>query len=433
MRLALELPARAQLGAPLALRVRCAPAPGPGLTLRVSVDPPGGGRGEPFAAAASEEALVPLAERVAGVGLHRVRVALVRDLGAAEALAEAQVETRVERASAARLAASVDARVLGAERPWVHGVVDATARAWALQEDDWSLRPRRQRELGPAAAGAGALAVVSNFGRGDGVACWWAWREGDVVCAKATLHPSVGRLELGPDLLAVIEPALMTADGSLEVFAVLAGAARNRLVHARFPPPGAGLENGPGALVSERPLPGPAAVLRAALGPEREGARREVVVAGEGPEGLVVHRLVVGEPTAAWERVDVPAVSLVPGDGDVRASAARTDAAWLVEHEGELGLAKVWWKGAGPGKGDVVPAAERPDAILAGVVRYGLAPGSRELAWAVWTGTQVVHSRAWRRPLTPPRPPARPLLLLPLRQPWLALEPAGEPELVALV
>jgi hypothetical protein len=239
-------------------------------------------------------------------------------------------------------------------------------------------------------AGAQATDLLSpwtNYDRQEELAKWRAWREGSTLVAFAFGQAKTQRLQLGAAPRLVIRPALMTANGDLDVLAI---GAEGALLFSRF----SNFDNPSAAPRVLWRLPVsqvPPAAGRAALSSEASGSRRlAVLVSQDGPD-LAVRYLNArdGREPGAFQIARIVNARVIPNTEP----ALRMDSDGVVHAafpfqtgSGRLAIADLRFGVAGNREGEVKvaelgPAEARPKAAAAGYVVA--ANGSQRRDWVV--------------------------------------------------
>lgn len=318
---------------------------------------------------------------------------------------------------------------------WAHAPEGAAGArlhdaVWLHERD--GAEPVSQSPLGaPAGPAARVLSVATNFDRGDSLFRWRAWLEGQTLRAVPTQEPHVAEhvLDAGAQ---VVRPLLMTAEATLDAFALLEDGG---LSLVRFPRPNDDLTVTAPRELWRVALPAPPAAATCALGASGEDSRFVLLVTQDA-RGLVLDVLrAAGSkgPLASGPSVREAGARLLAGsqpglrvDGDGIAEAAL-----LVESEGQLTLLTVRFDPEDP---HPVGRTTHLGALPPEVVEAAVACDPRDVApeaawsWAALLSTgKLLHGGA-EQDLG--GPVVRPLQLVRFEWPYVLVAPPGRPPIV---
>lgn len=274
-------------------------------------------------------------------------------------------------------------------------------------------------DVGPDAVNP--LRPWANYDRAEELGDWCAWQEGDVLRALPVGADSSQRFALGDPGWRVVPPALMTRSGNMDVFALSADGHTLRMIQFHAPVPG-GQPKAPEALWS-LPVDDPALEAAAALGPEKSGSHRWVVLVSQRGDDLRLEFFDCGEGAKPGARrtVELPAAHAVARSApalsvglDGTVSCAVVASGGSAGHDLMMLEARFAVDPTSPPIHTVTTIGRAIGKVHAAVSCYPVSPGvSPTPRWAaVFDGGAVLYGGGSAKRLTLARAAALPLQLL---------------------
>ncbi len=141
--------------------------------------------------------------------------------------------------------------------------------------------------VGPAASHP--FCPWTNFDRGDAASAWHGWQEDTRLLAIAMGESRAQEFDLGSDKATVVRPALLSRDGNMDVLVI--DASRRSLQLIRFFAPIEGEPRKSPARLWRTDLTEDVEAAHAAIGPEREGGSRLVILASQTARNIALRLL----------------------------------------------------------------------------------------------------------------------------------------------
>jgi hypothetical protein len=151
-----------------------------------------------------------------------------------------------------------------------------------------------------------------NYSRMMSLWLWHGWLEGSNLCAFASPTSPVARISLGAPPSHLVLPPLAVSSGEFDVPFLAPGG--RELGLARFVP-GRDAAAPSGSTVWQTPLAREPVSARAALGPEKAGSLRRVVLVSQEKDAVALQLLdlATGKPPAGPTNIRLPASFALPG------------------------------------------------------------------------------------------------------------------------